>query len=384
MTDKINNTNAQNVLLERIKVLQEKNKARNEAIIKKAGSELISNSPESFAFSFTTLVLAGAGVFAASPILASGAAFGLIASVSLLGIQIAGLMAPVKQSEYEQIQQVTSGMFGLVFSVVGQMTGGNKGFIKFGNIGSSVDNLLEMRNLLTGIYTSKGIIDAAPKLYTYGTTLESFIDSMSILARNELLTTIHSTNKPMTTTNIETDPDNVRTQQQRALDDILNSILEIEKQEKIHRDSNFEKEMKDAKDEKEAKDIKARKDAADAKALQKAKEERARAAAASAAFWDAYFKMTKEVHQFEQRDSQKPESGYKPPPSSSESNKNNDNSKGGSYFKMPDIPHNEYIPPPVNNSSQGSGSNLNHGGSSTGVYSGDSSGESSNLGGPLG
>ena len=385
MTAKNNNTNDPSVLLERIKILQEQHKTRKENILKNAGSELISNSPESFAFSVTTLVLAGAGVFSASPILASGAAFGLIASVSLLGIQIAGLMAPVKQSEYEQIQQITSGMFGLIFSVVGQMTGGYKGFTRLGNIGSSLDNLLEMRNLLTEIYISKNIIDAAPKLYTYSTTLDSFMDSMSILVRNKLLSDIHSNDKAMTTTNIETDPDNARTQQQRALDDVLKNILNMEKKEINERNLKFEKEMKDARDEKEAKDIKARKDAADAKALRDAKDEKDRATAASAAYWDAYLKVTSEVHQFERTDSQIPQSSYKPPSSSTESNKNNKSDNGGAYFKMPEIPHNEYIVPPEVNSSQGSGSNLNHGGSISGEYSGDSSSESSSgLGGPLG
>lgn len=345
--------------LRRMQTLREENRSRNNEIVHKTGSELISNSPLSFAFSFTTLVLSGAGVLAASPVVAAGAAFGLIASVSLLGIKFAGLMAPVRQSEYDQIKQITSGMLGLTFSTVGQITGGNKGFETLGNVGSSLDSLIEMRSSLNGIYGSTELESAVQEMYKYGDSMDSFMDSTAIVLRNTPLTVAHSTNRPMTTINIETDPINEQVQRDRALKEEIDEIRKADKAEEDKRAK--EKAEEDKKAEKDEKTREAEKAEEERKAKEAEEAAIAKSQAESQAYWAQYFQAREQVHDFEQHPPTTQSPQYPLPQPSSIYNKDPGTTR-------PSIP--SYEPNPYHSSDSGvtygsGGSLLNYGGSST-------------------
>lgn len=362
--------------LRRMQILRDEYQSRHNKIVRDSGTELISNSPLSFAFSFTTLVLAGAGVLATSPVMAAGAAFGLIASASLLGIKIAGLMAPVRQSEYEDIEQITSGVFGLTFSTIGQLIAGNQGFSTIGKIGGGIDNIIEMKSSLKEIFNEVGIVKNSPNLFAYYKAIYDLQGNATSVVSNSMLPSMYFNDVPMTTADIETDPAIEKIQHNKILEKQLSEIIERNNIEGEERTKQKAKEDDKIKGDDEAKKQKEKKEA-DEKRQEKEKAEEEKRKAETLAYWESYNKARENVHAYETNPPKTPTSYNYPPHTPSIKHEHLD-----SWLIAPKIEPNPYIVPEMSPSTIGPSYRSGSGGSSGGgSYGSDAGGLSS---GPLG
>jgi hypothetical protein len=257
-------------ILARMQELQTEHLSRKADIVKNAGPELLSNSSSSFIIPVTLLFLAGFSLYVASPIVGTVVGFNLAASsgaliglnVSVLGIKLASLLAPVKQTDFEHTMQIVSGSNALTLSTIGQLAGGNQWFETLGKLGESIDEMADMKSNLHEMYETDNVLKRSIELFKYYQNLYELGGSAVVVENLLQLTSERSSDSPMTTINVETD-----------------SLIE-----KIQRDSALKTQIEEVK-----KNTSQTNDSE----ITKLREE-------NRTFWDQYDKARAQIHNFEQ------------------------------------------------------------------------------------